>query len=420
LFRAEAMAARRTSWLGRPRVEQPWPVRAVAGGSLAAALAVACLIAFGGYTRRVTVQGVVAPTAGVIRVTAPVAGRVETLDVREGEAVTKGQLLYRLALDSVTSAGATQTQIKQLMTAQRGELKAETARQQAIAAKHKAELAVRLADLSREIGQIDRQVEQTGAFVDTLEEQVNRYQALQQQRLVTNRDLLERQQMLAAQRQAMESLKRERIERESAVHASEAELARADQELDTKLADLRRQVNELDRALAETEARRAVYVTASGAGQVTGIVARPGAVVRPGEPLLTITPRAGGLVAHLFAPSESIGFVREGAHVLVRYRAYPYQKFGQHPGTVVAITRAPLGAEEIDRGVPIENQPESRVALYRITVRLDRPTIRVYGHDEPLAIGERLEASVYLERRRIWQWVADPLYAFVHAADAPG
>jgi membrane fusion protein len=105
--------------------------------------------------------------------------------------------------------------------------------------------------------------------------------------------------------------------------------------------------------------------------------------------------------------------------VRLRYRAYPYQKFGQYSGTVAAITRAPLGAEEIDRGVPIENQPEGRAALYRITVRLDRPIVRAYGRDEPLAIGERLEASIYLERRRIWQWIVDPLYALVHAAAGP-
>jgi membrane fusion protein len=74
-----------------------------------------------------------------------------------------------------------------------------------------------------------------------------------------------------------------------------------------------------------------------------GIVARPGAMVRAGEPLLTITPSTGELVAHLFAPSEAIGFVRAGAHVRVRYRAYPYQRFGQYPGTVVAITRPPPG-----------------------------------------------------------------------------
>src|SRR4051794_14739695 len=73
LFRTEAMAARQTSWLGRPHVGQPWPVRAVANGSLAAALGVICLITFGSYTRRVTVQGVIAPTAGIVRVMAPSA-----------------------------------------------------------------------------------------------------------------------------------------------------------------------------------------------------------------------------------------------------------------------------------------------------------------------------------------------------------
>jgi hypothetical protein len=43
LFRPEAMTARRTGWLGRPQVGQPWPVRAVAAGGLATAAALAGL-----------------------------------------------------------------------------------------------------------------------------------------------------------------------------------------------------------------------------------------------------------------------------------------------------------------------------------------------------------------------------------------
>src|SRR5206468_1991577 len=108
--------------------------------------------------RRVTVQGVVAPTAGIIHVTAPAAGRVEALEVHEGEAVTEGRLLYRLALDSVTGAGETQAQLKRLITVQRRELEDEIARQHAIAGKHRAELAMRLADLRREVEQIDHQI----------------------------------------------------------------------------------------------------------------------------------------------------------------------------------------------------------------------------------------------------------------------
>ena len=147
----------------------------------------------------------IAPTAGVIRVTAPVTGRVEALGVHEGETVAKGRLLYRLALDSVTGAGATQAQVKRLMAAQRSELEDEIARQRHIAGKHKAELITRLADLGREVEQIDRQIEQTDAEVARLEGSVRLYRGLNDRRLVANRDLLERQQMLATQRQAKES-----------------------------------------------------------------------------------------------------------------------------------------------------------------------------------------------------------------------
>jgi len=182
---------------------------------------------------------------------------------------------------------------------------------------------------------------------------------------------------------------------------------------------LRRQISDIDRSLAETEARRSLNLVASGDGTVTGIVARAGAMVRPGDPLLTILPKGGTLQAQLFADSRAIGFVHEGARVLMRYQAYPYQKFGQQPGTVTAISRVALGAEEIERGVPIEQQSEARAALYRITVRPDRPTLEAYGQEKRLQVGERLEASIFLDRRPIWQWLLDPLYSFVRTGAAP-
>lgn len=420
LFRAEALAARQVRWLGTPHVGQPWPVQATAAVGALAAAAIVCLLVFGGYTRRVDVQGVLASSAGTIRVAAPAAGRLEVLAAAEGAAVTRGQVLYELALDSVTGAGQTQEQIAGLLRAQRAELVAELGRQEELAAKRKDGLAVKLSDLAREIAQIDRQAAQTREFVAQLDESVRLYRSLFERRQVTSRDLLERQHLLASQRQLLESLGRDRIQREAQAHDAAAELDRADTELASRLAGLRRQVADIARSLAETEARRSVQVVASQDGVVTGIVARAGAMVRPGDPLLTLLPASGVLQARLFADSRAIGFVREGARVLMRYQAYPYQTFGQQGGTVTEISHVPLGAEEIERGVPIGDQPETRAALYRVTVRPDRDTIEAYGEEKRLQVGERLEASVFLDRRPIWQWLLDPLYAVARAGGGPG
>jgi membrane fusion protein len=48
--------------------------------------------------------------------------------------------------------------------------------------------------------------------------------------------------------------------------------------------------------------------------------------------------------------------------------------------------------------------------LYRVRVTLARQTVTAYGIDEPLKAGAVVDASVLLERRRLYEWALEPLY----------
>jgi membrane fusion protein len=47
--------------------------------------------------------------------------------------------------------------------------------------------------------------------------------------------------------------------------------------------------------------------------------------------------------------------------------------------------------------------------LYRITVSLDRQTVAAYGQEQALAAGMQLDADVLLERRRLIEWIFEPV-----------
>ena len=49
--------------------------------------------------------------------------------------------------------------------------------------------------------------------------------------------------------------------------------------------------------------------------------------------------------------------------------------------------------------------------VYRIVVQLDRQTVSAYGAEHALLPGMALEADILLERRRLVEWVFEPLYA---------
>jgi len=49
--------------------------------------------------------------------------------------------------------------------------------------------------------------------------------------------------------------------------------------------------------------------------------------------------------------------------------------------------------------------------LYRIKVKLEKQSIQAYGQLQALKPGMTLEADVLQDRRKIWEWVLEPILA---------
>src|SRR5258708_39514519 len=128
-------------------------------------------------------------------------------------------------------------------------------------------------------------------------------------------------------------------------------------------------------------------------------------MVTPATPLASPIPANTILEAHLFAPSRSIGFVRAGQEVLLRYVAYPHQKFGSHSARVTAIARNPLLPADLGFTPP----DGSREPVYRIKVELASQTVGAYGLQEPLQARMQGEADILPDRPRLIEWVFQPL-----------
>jgi membrane fusion protein len=195
------------------------------------------------------------------------------------------------------------------------------------------------------------------------------------------------------------------VQREAGVVASE--LRQIPLRAEQQRAELEREMATLQQDIVGAEAARTVVVTAPQDGVVTAIAAERGQTVGL-QPLATLLPRDSPLEAHLFAPSRAVGFVEPGQKVRVRYAAYPFQKFGQYDGEVVQVSRTALAPAELPPQLAL---PAHAEALYRITVRLALPHVMAYGRAQSLTAGMQLEADVMQERRRLIEWVFEPLIA---------
>ena len=147
-------------------------------------------------------------------------------------------------------------------------------------------------------------------------------------------------------------------------------------------------------------------------GTVATLLVEPGQNVVPGMALASLIPAGSALEAHLYSPSRAIGFVREGQEVLLRFHAYPYQKFGMKSGRVTAVARNAMPPPELGF-VPPDG---GREPLYRIKVALDSQSMPAYGREEPLQAGMQVDADVLLDRRRLIEWIFEPLLSLAGRA----
>lgn len=413
LFRAEVIAARRSQWLGTVLLAPRLSHRLFALIGVLAAAAILALLFGANYTRTARLTGWLVPQQGVVRVLAPRQGIVTALHVAEGDVVRKGDALATLSDETQSrSLGDVQAEVARQMSGRRDSLLAEREQQQRLFAQQQRALAERHAAMGDEARQLEREVELLKARVEIARrnEAMHREQFRQgyiaEMRLqLIESETLEQVVRLGALERSLMTARRER-----AVVATE--LAGLPLKQDKELALLDRSLAQLGQERVEVEARREIVVPAPGDGTVTAIQAVVGAAAGNTLPLMSIVPRDNKLDAHLYGPSRAVGFVRPGQRVLLRYQAFPYQRFGHHMGVVGSVSRTAVNPSDLP--APLAATGSAAAAgepLYRISVQLAQQAVNAYGESKELQPGMSLEAEVSLERRRLYEWVIEPIQA---------
>ncbi len=412
LYRKEALQARSDRLEGDILLSQSWSSWIIFWIVVSTIVVTITYLLFASYTKRTTATGQLVPSGGAIFINAPSTGTISRIHAAEGQRVSAGDLLFTLKDERYFSQGETaisQRFAKQLHTALQAEesaLLGERSQVKSLSEKTKNALGQQVRSLEEEIAQMEVQIKRHDERLSIAIKRLTKHQELVASGFFTQHALTELKDNIALLQSQAASYQRERKNLHSRKLELEAELLSSPDRTRISLSAIDGRLSLVRQKMQEREVQSEVTIVAPIDGIVTGITALVGQIAG-NQPLAVLLADDAKLEAHVYLSSSEVGFAEAGKKVKLRYQAYPYQKFGQYTGTLMEVSQSPVARESLPA---LLQSTTPSVDFYRGVVALESQFATVYQQPKRLVSGMVLEADIEQDRRKLIEWIFEPLY----------
>lgn len=421
MFRQDAIDHQKLKWRGRAVLLPGTPLW------LTAALCLFFLIAFisfmigGTYTRRVNVTGEIStyPRAGNVYST--VQGVVVKQFVTEGQEIAAGAPVYQIDVSKSTRNGV-------LSDIQKRNIDNQLVRIAQIISRLESSKQATLTMLEKQKGQYAAAFTRSTDIllrakdgIRIMKENMNNYRLYQNKGLI-NKDQLTSQVALYYQQQNnLLGLSGQNEQNALQITALESQIHIQAAEFDNQIYRMELQRYELQKERQNVDASGDIIVRALANGRIDSLSVTAGQMVNVGDSLLQVIPHnIDHYALVLWVPNDVIAYIAGGDRVNVRYDAFPAEKFGQFSATVSVISKVPASPQEMltYQGAP-KAALNAAVPYYKVIAIPEKQAI-AYG-DKHLSLenGMKAQSTLFLEKRKIYQWMLSPLYELRYSATGP-
>lgn len=412
LFRKEVFVAQQNKWTGQVILTRPFSFLFLTFCAFLIALCIIIFLIFGSYTNKTTVEGQLLPTMGVVRVYSSDIGTITHKFVEDGNFVKAGEPLFKLSTSRFGEKGNVQAKLAAEANLKKTLALQELERLKRIHQNEQKNVHNNIHRLNNQLENIKQQITGQNRQIRLAEKTLNKNKFLASQGAVSQQDKMTAESHLLEQRSRLESLKREQNNTIRELDEQKITLSSLPERHKTELSQLNRAITEMNQEILDFDLKSEQTIRASKSGYISTINVDIGQQVEPSKLLLGIVPEQTELVANLYIPSKAVGFIKPKDKVVLRYQAYPYQKFGHATGEIISVARTALGKQELSGlGIIFTNPTLLNEPAYLVKVKLEKQTIKAYGENKPLQIGMILEADILHERKKLYEWVLDPLYS---------
>lgn len=421
MFRQEAINHQKMKWRGRALLLPGIPFWLMTGLCLFFIVAFLTFIIAGTYTRRANVTGEITSYPRAANVYSTVQGVVVKQLVTEGQLITAGTPIYQIDVSKSTRSGVVSDN-------QRRDINSQQARIAQIISRLEGNKRATLAMLEKQKAQYTAAFERSTDIlrraqegIRIMKENMQNYRHYQAKGLI-NKDQLTNQVALYYQQQNnLLGLSGQNEQNALQITALESQIHTQAAEFDNQIYQMELQRYELQKELLNIDASGVIIVRALSEGRVDSLSVTVGQMVNVGDSLLQMLPdKVDHYALVLWVPNDAIPYISTGDRVNVRYDAFPAEKFGQFAGTVSVISKAPASPQEMQtyQGAP-KAALTAAIPYYKVIVRPEKQAISYHGKRLSLENGMKAKSTLFLEKRKVYQWMLSPFYDMKQSATGP-
>lgn len=276
-------------------------------------LLIIMFLSISNYARKETVRGYLVPDMGLIKLYPNQSGTLDTLFVKDGVKVKKGDVLANIVLSRSQINGVDLSEnIISILEQKRELLDRDIIETEAIMSSELEALKQKKLDLKLLLESLNRKIKllKHKELIHVAEFQ--RYKKLNDSDFVSKVELQKREQETILSKEALENAVNSKLSMQAQINDIIYKIQKAPHELELKLTLIKRTKSDVERQLNEAKNNYTFSIIAKESGVVTAISAKEGERLSVNRPLLSIIPQNAELVAELFFPTRSAGFVAKG------------------------------------------------------------------------------------------------------------
>ncbi|MBV4367548.1 HlyD family secretion protein [Erwinia phyllosphaerae] len=420
LFRMEAVQHLKTKWLGKALLTSGYPAWAVAVVSVLFFILLLLFILGGSFTRRINVTGEVISLPHAITIFAPQQGFITKKWPEAGDLIKKGERLYQIDVSRTTSSGNVSERSVEAINHQ-------IALTENIIERLAENKATTLKNLQNQLEKYriaheksQRLITDSGNGVKDMRKSMTNYSDYLRKGLITQEQFANQRYLFYQQQNAWQGLNTQAIQEALQISALESELLTKGIEYDNQISQYQYQRSDLKRQLAEVNASGSLFITAPSDGKIESMSVTEGQMVAQGDSLAQLMPASSTrYYLMLWIPDTSVPYLHPGDGINLRYEAFPFEKYGQFPGRILSISNVSASFQEMGKYNSIPRTDGVIAPYYKVIVALEQGRFSYQGKPLTLASGMKAQATLFLEKRPIWQWMLSPYYDLKKSISGP-